>query len=155
MRQSKTSIRPYSCLASILLIASAAAGATPAEDFFEAKVRPVFAKNCYACHTAAQTSGLRVDSREALLKGGTRGPAIVPGKPEASLLVKAIHYSDSHLKMPPPNELAAEDVPRDRTVDSGWRAVARKSSRRSAGDHGAAARLLVIPETCEAGDSGQ
>ncbi len=110
MRQSKTFICPYSCLTAALLITSAAAGATPAEDFFEAKVRPVFAKNCYACHTAAQTSGLRVDSREGLLKGGTRGPAIVPGKPEESLLIKAIHYTDSHLRMPPPSELGAEDV---------------------------------------------
>ena len=83
------------------------------KEFFEAKVRPVFAKNCYACHTAAQTSGLRVDSREALLKGGTRGPAIVPGKPEESLLIKAIHYTDSHLRMP-----------RHRTVDSGRRTLA-------------------------------
>ncbi len=110
MQKSYLSIRWFWCTAGILLPLTSAVGATPAEDFFETKVRPVFAKNCYACHTAAQTSGLRVDSRDALLKGGTRGPAIVPGKPEESLLVKAIHYSDSRLRMPPPSELAAEDV---------------------------------------------
>jgi hypothetical protein len=68
-------------------------------DFFELRIRPVLAKNCYNCHGQdQQLSALRVDSREALLKGGKRGPAIIPGDPDKSLLVKAIRHDE--LKMP-------------------------------------------------------
>src|SRR5215475_7692955 len=51
-------------------------------EFFEAKVRPLIATRCYDCHTDSAKGGLRVDSREAMLKGGRRGPAIVISKPE-------------------------------------------------------------------------
>lgn len=60
----------------------------------------VLTQNCYACHAAAQTSGLDLRQRETALKGGTRGPAIVPGKPEESLLYQAITRT-GELKMPP------------------------------------------------------
>src|SRR5262245_55009434 len=69
-------------------------------EFFEARVRPVLANNCYACHTDNKLGGLRVDSRVALLEGGKSGPAIVPGRLEESLLVKAITHADPKLKMP-------------------------------------------------------
>jgi cytochrome c553 len=69
-------------------------------EFFETKIRPLLATNCYDCHTDSASGGLRVDSREALLKGGKRGPAIVPGKPEESLLIKSVEHSDKNLKMP-------------------------------------------------------
>ncbi|MBS1809545.1 MAG: PSD1 domain-containing protein [Acidobacteria bacterium] len=69
-------------------------------DFFEAKVRPILATSCYDCHTDGAKGGLRVDSREALLKGGRRGAALVPGQPENSLLIKAVSHSDEKLKMP-------------------------------------------------------
>ena len=64
-------------------------------EFFEARVRPVLANNCYACHTENKLGGLRVDSRVALLQGGKSGPAIVPGRPEESLLIKAIRQCRS------------------------------------------------------------
>src|SRR5689334_12963147 len=52
------------------------------ETFFELKVRPILAGRCFTCHGGKKTSqGLRVDSRQALLKGGERGPALVPGRP--------------------------------------------------------------------------
>jgi hypothetical protein len=76
-------------------------------EFFEAKIRPVLAKNCYACHSReAKTAqgGLVVDSRDALLRGGGSGAAVVPGKPEDSLLVKAIRYEEAR-KMPPMGKL--------------------------------------------------
>src|SRR5262245_45213047 len=57
-------------------------------EFFEARVRPLLATRCYDCHTDSAKGGLRVDSREAMLKGGRRGPAIVIGEPEESLLIK-------------------------------------------------------------------
>ena len=51
-------------------------------EFFETKIRPILATNCYACHTASQLGGLRLDSPEAVAKGGKRGPAVTPGDPE-------------------------------------------------------------------------
>src|SRR6478752_3494893 len=69
-------------------------------EFFEARVRPVLANNCFACHTDNKLGGLRVDSRVALLQGGKSGPAIVLGHPEESLLIKAISQVDPKLKMP-------------------------------------------------------
>src|SRR5215203_7552814 len=50
-----------------------------ANELFETRVRPLLAANCYACHADAAMAGLRVDSREGLLRGGETGPALVPG----------------------------------------------------------------------------
>src|SRR5437667_4436429 len=89
-----------------------AAGQQPAateaqsSEFFEARVRPVLASNCYECHTDQRNGGLRVDSREALLKGGRRGPAIVPGDPDNSLLMQAVRQTNDALKMPKGGRLA-------------------------------------------------
>src|SRR5882724_5036704 len=69
-------------------------------DFFEKRVRPVLASNCYTCHTTTKLGGLQLDSRAAMLQGGKSGPAIVPGKPEESLLIRAITHADARLKMP-------------------------------------------------------
>src|SRR5262249_33073770 len=69
--------------------------AAGAEEFFEKSIRPVLAANCFECHGPRRhKAGLRLDSREAMLAGGESGPAIVPGAPEKSLLIKAIHYQD-------------------------------------------------------------
>ena len=73
--------------------------ADPAE-FFESKVRPVLANRCYSCHALTPQSGLAVNSRAALLKGGQRGPAVVPGKPDESLLLTAVRHGDPKLQMP-------------------------------------------------------
>ena len=61
--------------------------------FFETSVRPVLAANCYDCHADERMGGLRLDSREGLLKGGNPGPAIVPGDPEKSLLIQAVRQT--------------------------------------------------------------
>jgi mono/diheme cytochrome c family protein len=75
-----------------------------AADFFEREVRPLLLAECAGCHGAAvQQGGLRLDSREALLKGGARGPSIAPGHPERSLLLKAVRHDG--LKMPPGKRL--------------------------------------------------
>ena len=79
------------------------------EAFFEAKIRPVLVEHCYECHSAktkVPKGGLRVDSRAALLRGGDSGPALVPGKPEDSLIFKAMSYTDSAVEMPPKAKLA-------------------------------------------------
>jgi mono/diheme cytochrome c family protein len=91
-------------------VVSAPADASSAgEDFFETKVRPIFANICSNCHGDAATSGLRVDSRELLLKGGSRGPAIVPNDPDKSLMIQAVRQT-GELKMPKGGKLTPEEV---------------------------------------------
>ena len=68
--------------------------AATSPDFFELKVRPVLVNNCYSCHAASAMGGLRLDSRDAMLKGGNRGPALVPGDPDNSLLIQAVRQTD-------------------------------------------------------------
>src|SRR5437016_2143410 len=82
-------------------------------EFYERQVQPVLAENCYKCHShqADKIKGSFVlDSREALLKGGETGPAIVPGEPEKSLLIKAVRRIDEDLQMPPKKTLPAEQI---------------------------------------------
>jgi hypothetical protein len=82
-------------------------------DLFEKKIRPVLVERCYECHSgeAKEVEGsLLVDSRAGLLKGGDLGVAIVPGDPDASLLIQAIRYRDKNLQMPPDERLAAETI---------------------------------------------
>lgn len=96
-------------LAILLLLGSGVAAATD-EEFFELRVRPVLAAKCGSCHGPASMAGLRVDSREALLQGGARGPAIRPGDSAASLLIRAVTHADPKLKMPPGGRLAESEV---------------------------------------------
>src|SRR5580698_7279756 len=87
---------------------------TPAQlDFFESKIRPVLADNCYKCHSAEAEKvkgDLLLDTREGVLKGGETGPAIVPGNPDASLLIKAIRYTDPDLQMPKDKKLPDDEI---------------------------------------------
>ena len=80
------------------------------KDRFETRVRPVLAKNCYACYTATKLGGLQLDTREAALRGGKSGPAIVPGDPENSLLIQVIRQTHAALKMPPSGRLAQSEL---------------------------------------------
>ena len=89
----------------LVLCSATAADLTPAQtQFFEIKIRPVLADNCYKCHSAQATKvkgGLWLDTREGSLKGGETGAAVVPGDLEKSLLIKAVRYTDPDLQMPP------------------------------------------------------
>ena len=71
-------------------------------DFFERKIRPVLADNCHSCHAAdtKPAGGLRVDDRQGLLVGGDGGPAIIPGDPDRSLLLRRIRHEDARRRMP-------------------------------------------------------
>ncbi len=95
-------------------LAGRAADSAEGIEFFEKKIRPVLVDTCYKCHSSETDKvkgGLLLDSRAALLKGGDTGPAIVPGDPEKSLLIKAIRYTDADLQMPPKNKkLSAEQI---------------------------------------------
>ena len=98
----------------------AALGAEPAADrqptaeelrFFETAVRPVLVEQCQKCHgEKKQWSNLRLDSREAILRGGDSGAAVVPGKPEESLLIKAVRQTDEDLKMPKEGKLTERQI---------------------------------------------
>ena len=98
-------VRVISAFAILLTFQSSAADLTPAQlQFFENKIRPVLADNCYKCHSQqAQKikAGLLLDTREGVLKGGNSGPAIVPGDPDKSRLITAVRYTDTDLQMPP------------------------------------------------------
>ena len=78
------------------------------DDLFEARIRPVLVGTCFRCHGDTKTGGeLRVDSRESLLRGGESGPVLVPGKPDESLLLRAIlRQSDDVSAMPPEKDKA-------------------------------------------------
>ena len=65
----------------------------PDADFFENKVRPIFASSCYDCHDDTAKGGLRVDSKAAFEKGGSRGAAVIPGDPDKSLLIQAVRQT--------------------------------------------------------------
>jgi len=80
--------------------APSATASQQAITFFETRIRPLLAANCQACHGESAMAGLRVDSREALLRGGETGPAIVPGEPEKSALLKAVQHADGFPRMP-------------------------------------------------------
>ena len=80
--------------------------------FFEKKIRPVLIKHCYECHSAEAAkagdlaSGLQLDTRMGMRRGGDSGPAVVPGKPDQSLLLAALRH-ERELEMPPEGPLAA------------------------------------------------
>src|SRR3954465_7555995 len=83
-------------------------------EFFEKKIRPIFVEHCYECHSADAKKvkgGLLLDTRDGTLKGGDNGPALVPGNPEKSLMIKAVRYTDEDLQMPPKKKkLPAEKI---------------------------------------------
>lgn len=81
-------------------------------DFFERRVRPLLVERCYKCHSAGEKikGGLRLDTRDGWATGGDSGPAIQPGKPDESLLVKAVGYTDRDLKMPPKQRLPDAEI---------------------------------------------
>ncbi len=88
-----------------------AAATSEQVEFFETKIRPVLAESCIKCHgPKKQSSGLRLDSRDALLEGGLNGPSVVPGDPEQSLLVQAVRKTHDDIKMPPKETLQGPEV---------------------------------------------
>src|SRR4051812_36800292 len=103
-----------SCLGLVVAanVAAAAGTITPSQtQFFETKIRPIFAENCYSCHSPSKgkiKGGLELDWKGGWEKGGESGRAILPGDPDASLLIKAVRYNDPDLKMPPKGRKLSE-----------------------------------------------
>lgn len=103
-------------LAMILAAPNSGSAAPDDEHFFETRIRPVLIEKCFKCHGSEKaSSGFRVDSREALLKGGEIGPAVVPGKLDESWLLAAIDPANEDLQMPPDDPLPANVVADFRT----------------------------------------
>jgi hypothetical protein len=118
-------MNPSSCLIAVLVICLSAAWWSNAGepksavgpekspsaeqvDFFEKKIRPVLVKHCYRCHSSEADKvkgGLLVDGREGLRKGGDTGPALTPGDPANSLLIRAIRHQTESLRMPKDEKL--------------------------------------------------
>jgi hypothetical protein len=106
-------------IATVVAIAATARADRPSSqaiEFFESKVRPILAENCFACHgPEKQKSDLRLDSRAALLKGASGEAVIVLGDPDRSPLIKAVrHIGDT--KMPPKKKLPDSAI----TVLADW-----------------------------------
>ena len=82
-------------------------------EFFEKEVRPVLVGRCYKCHAAESKQvrgGLRLDTREGVLKGGDSGEVAVAGDPDQSPLIQAVRYDDPELRMPPDRRLPRREV---------------------------------------------
>jgi hypothetical protein len=100
----------YLSLALLAAIAQAQNGPAEGDLIFQKTVGATLHDRCANCHgPSLQSSGLRLDSRDAILKGGVRGPAITPGSPQTSLLLAAIEQSGS-LKMPPGGKLPGTTI---------------------------------------------
>ncbi len=102
-------------VAGLLAVSGLAAEEIPPADleFFESRIRPLLVERCGSCHSseAKKVRGnLLLDTREGWARGGDRGPPIVPGAPDRSLLVRAIRYEDPDLQMPPKGKLAEREI---------------------------------------------
>lgn len=95
----------------LMLVTPAAFAQGDGAALFENDIRPLLLRACGKCHgEKRQRGGLRLDSMAGILTGGERGPAVVPGDPDASLLIQAVRYGDPDFQMPPKSKLADADV---------------------------------------------
>src|SRR5579863_1874813 len=111
MRSYDTHMRRSLVLLLVALLPAAAQSSNA--DLFEAKIRPVLVAKCYACHSSqlkSPMSGLVLDTKAGLQKGGASGPVVIAGKPAESRLLAALRYTDPHLRMPPTGKLPDETI---------------------------------------------
>ena len=96
----------------VFLTVSAVFADDSKEIFFESKVRPILIERCHSCHSKDEKvkGELLLDSRNGWQVGGTLGPAVVPGKPDESLVVEAVRYENSDLEMPPKGKLPPHEI---------------------------------------------
>lgn len=97
-------------LAFLCCAAALALGADRSASYFDSKVAPILIRRCLGCHNEElKDGGISFRDRASLLKGGGRGPAIVPGKPRASMLVVALRH-EGELQMPPGPKLPSKEI---------------------------------------------
>jgi Planctomycete cytochrome C len=98
------------CLFAIAAPAFPAHSANREQRFFDNRVAPILTKRCLGCHNRELSNGnISFLDRDSLTKGGRRGPAIVPGKPEQSVVVNSLRH-DGELQMPPGPKLPAREI---------------------------------------------
>ena len=144
-------IRCWILLASILMQMCQLQAEEKEQDtrLFESRIRPLLVQRCYKCHSrsAGKAEGeLLLDSREGLRKGGARGPAVVPKKPDESLLLTAISHTDPDFRMPPKGKRVADELLRDvvaRFAESSWRRPA-SAWRKGPGKSNSSAALTRV-----------
>jgi hypothetical protein len=144
------------------LVTIANADEAAATELFESKVRPIFVERCQKCHgEGEQWAGLRLDSGSRILTGGDSGPAVIPGKPDESLLLQRVTEPDDDLRMPP-----AETGPRLDSVQidalrrwielgAAWpdTTTANEDARESQWQHHWAFQPITHPTPPETGDA--
>ena len=104
--------RSVFCLVAFATAAYGGSAEPAGIEFFEKHIRPVLVEHCHQCHSAEAEKvkgGLLVDTREGLLKGGDSGPALVPGDPDKSLIIRAVRYNDENLQMPPKGKKLSDE----------------------------------------------
>jgi mono/diheme cytochrome c family protein len=100
----------YQCRWWFLLALVSGKASAGEKEFFETRIRPVLETNCLLCHGGAKIrGGLEVTSRASLLKGGEHGPAVVPGAPDKSLLIRVVRYNGK-VRMPPRGKLDERQI---------------------------------------------
>ena len=130
-------------------------------EFFESKVRPLLAGRCYQCHSAAKGKthgGLALDSPSGWQKGGESGPAVLPEKPDESLLIQAVRYDDDGPQMPPAEaggKLSADEIAiLTRWVKIGAPDPARSEATGNGHDTGRSSGLVVFSTATYRGAAG-
>ncbi|MCH2203394.1 MAG: PSD1 and planctomycete cytochrome C domain-containing protein [Fuerstiella sp.] len=97
-------------LQTVIICASVSAAADEHERFFESQIRPILARHCLECHgPTEQSGGLRLDSRDHLMKGSESGPVVTPGNPDTSRFIHAVRGSKK-LAMPPDEQLSSQQI---------------------------------------------
>ena len=104
-----------SVLSTVVSVRAADRDSPQGVEYFEKHIRPILVEHCYSCHSERdqkRKGGLHLDSRAGWTAGGDRGPAIIPGNVDESLLIRAVRYTDSELQMPPDKALPRELIAR-------------------------------------------
>jgi len=122
---------PFVWALSICICAATAWADEPSDpvDYVQ-DIKPILSRRCSSCHGALkQKNELRLDTAALAIKGGSGGPAIVPGKSGESLLIDAVTAADGVKLMPPEGEpLTAEQIAKLRAwIDQGAKAPAEKT----------------------------
>ncbi len=94
-----------------------AAQASDAARYFDARVAPILTRRCLGCHNEELKNGnISFLDRDSLIRGGSRGPAIVPGKPQESVMMDVLRH-DGEIQMPPGPKLPAKEIASTGGVD--------------------------------------
>jgi hypothetical protein len=139
-RQPVALLLPLAAALTAFAAAEAAESLDAGAEFFTSRVEPILRERCYACHAhdTEISGGLALDVRSGWQQGGQSGPAVVPGDPQASLLVTAIRHGIDGQTMPPDDPLPDEEIetlvewvrrgapdPRRTTAGEAWEKVYR------------------------------